>query len=132
VVEIKTILKFIKGLTVQYLVLAIICAAVFGYIAPQHYFPMLPVVFIYFYLLNFFSYFILVKTHNLPTIRFSKYFMLLSMVKFFGSLGFVVLYIIFARETLIPFLVIFIILYFHSLFQLVREYQFFLAEKNSR
>lgn len=130
--ERKVINRYIKRLTFQYLIIGAISAAVFLYLIPQHYFSLLPLVFIYFYLLNYFAYFILIKTHKLPTIKFSKYFMLLTFIKFFGSLIFVVLYIIFARNTLNPFLVIFIILYFHSLFQLVREFQHFLSEKNSK
>ncbi len=129
--EHEAIKRYLKKLTFQFLAFGAISAAVFVYLIPQHYFIMFPVVLLYFYLLNFFSYYILIKTHNLPTIKFSKYFMLLSLIKFFGSLIFVVLYIIFARSTLIPFLVIFIILYFHSLFQLVRDFQHFLSKKKS-
>lgn len=129
--EHKAIKRYLKKLTFQFLAFGAISAAVFIYLIPQHYFRFLPFVFLYFYLLNFFTYFIMIKTHNLSTIKFSKYFMLLSLIKFFGSLVFVVLYIIFARSTLIPFLVIFIILYFHSLFQLVREFQLFFSKKNS-
>lgn len=128
--ERKAIKRYLKKLTFQFLAFGAISAAVFVYLIPQHYFKMFPVVLLYFYSLNFFSYFILVKTHSLPTVKFSKYFMMLSLIKFFGSLIFVFLYIIFARSTVIPFLVIFITLYFHSLFQLVRDFQHFLSKKN--
>jgi hypothetical protein len=39
---------------------------------------------------------------------------------------------IFAKESVIPFLVIFIILYFSSLIQLVREFLGFVTKKSKR
>jgi hypothetical protein len=46
-----------------------------------------------------------------------------------GSLIFAFLFMIFAREHMIPFLVIFIILYFLSLSQVVRDFLGFINQK---
>jgi hypothetical protein len=90
-----------------------------------------PVVFIYFYLLNILTFYILVKSHNLPMGQFSRRFMLISSGKLFSSLIFAITFVILSRENMIPFLVIFIILYFSSLIQLVREFNVYLNQKKS-
>lgn len=121
--------KFIRKLSIEFILLGIVCAAVFYFFAQQHYFQFAPAIFAYFYLLNLLTFSILVKSHNQSMAAFTKRFMILSMAKFFASLAFATMFIIFAREHTIPFLVIFIILYFLSLFQTVREFQVFLNQK---
>lgn len=120
---------FIKKLLLKFLVAGVICAAVFYFFAQQHYFSFVPVIFLYFFLLNLLVFYILIKSHNLSTLRFSKRFMIVTFIKFFGSLIFAFLFMIFAKEHIIPFLMIFIILYFSSLIQLVREFQVYLNQK---
>ncbi|MDX9769359.1 MAG: hypothetical protein RBT19_03295 [Tenuifilaceae bacterium] len=123
--------KYILKLSIKFILFGIACAAVFYFFAQQHYFHFVPVIFIYFYLLNLLTFYILVKSHNLPMGAFSRRFMLISSGKFFGSLVFAVTYIVLARDNIIPFLVIFIILYFSSLIQLVREFNVYLDQKKS-
>jgi hypothetical protein len=123
---------FTKKLTIKFLLLAAIAGIVFYFFLPQYYFQFLPVVFIYFYATNYIVYRILIKSHDYPTAKFSRYCMLITFIKFFGALIFAVLYMIFAKESLIPFLVIFIILYFSSLIQLVREFLGFVTKKSKR
>lgn len=130
--EPKAIKRFISRLSVKYILLIILSAAVFYFIAPQHYFHFAPVVFAYFYILNIVVYAILVKAHNLSTARFSKYFMLITVLKFFGSLIFAVLYMLLSKNNPVPFLVIFIILYFLSLIQIVNDFMGFLNKKNKQ
>jgi len=121
---------FSKKLTIKFLLLAAVTAIVFLFFVPQYYFHLLPLVFIYFYVTNYVGYRILVKSHDYPTAKFSRYFMIVTFIKFFGALVFAVLYMIFARESLFPFLVIFIILYFFTLIQLVREFLGFITKKS--
>ncbi|MDD3567072.1 MAG: hypothetical protein PHT92_01605 [Bacteroidales bacterium] len=123
--------KFIVKLSIKFILLGIACAAVFYFFAQQHYFNFVPVIFIYFYLLNLLSFYILVKSHNLPMGQFSKRFILISSGKLFSSLIFAITFVILSRENMIPFLVIFIILYFSSLIQLVREFNVYLNQKKS-
>src|SRR5690554_1712441 len=110
-----SIRRFVKKSTIHFLVLGLICAAVFYFAAQQHYFSMVPIIFIYFYITSLISYFILVKSHELPTGKFYTRFLTVSSIKFLGSLAFVILFIIFSPDYIVPFLVIFITLYFISL-----------------
>lgn len=126
-----TIKNFVKRLSVRFILLILACAAIFYYFAPQYYFAFAPVVFIYFYIVSIITYSILVRTQNLSSAKFFKSFMLITSVKFFGSILFSVIYLIFSDESRIPFLVIFIILYFLSLFQLVHDFLKFLNKKKS-
>lgn len=126
----STILKtFIKRLTLKTLIFAAICAAVFYFFAQQYYFQLVPLVFLYFYVVNIIVFSVLIKSHNLSTAKFSRRFLVITMLKFLGSLIFAFLFMIFAREHMIPFLVIFIILYFLSLSQVVRGFLGFINQK---
>lgn len=126
----STVLKtFIKRLTLKTLIAGVICAAVFYFFAQQYYFHFAPVVFLYFYLVSIIVFSILIKSHNLNTAKFSRRFLIVTMLKFLGSLIFAFLFMIFAREHMIPFLVIFIILYFLSLSQVVRDFLGFINQK---
>jgi hypothetical protein len=120
---------FLKKLTLQFLILGLLCAAVFILFVQQHYFSFVPIIFLYFYILNTVVFYILTKSYNLPIIKFTNRFMVITTAKLFSSLVFAVLFMVFAKEHIIPFLVIFIILYFLSLFQLVREFLHFLNQK---
>lgn len=127
--ELSAIKRFSVRLTIIFLVLIAFSAVAFKFFIPQHYFSFAPIVFLYFYLINLVSFRLMVKSSKLPTVGFSKYFMMITGIKFFGSLVFAILYMIFAKDNLIPFLVIFIILYFLSLIQIVRGFLSFLNEK---
>lgn len=127
--ESTAIKKFVVKQSIIFIVLAIVCAAVFYFFAQQHYFHFVPVIFAYFYVLNLTTFYVLIKSSRLSMSEFSKRFMLISSGKFFGSLIFALAFIIFSREHLIPFLVIFIILYISSLFQLVQQFQTFQNQK---
>lgn len=122
---------FVKRATIQYMVLALVCAAVFYLFAQQHYFSLVPLIFIYFFTVNLITYTILVKSHDLGTGKFSNRFMVITFIKFLVSLVFAILFMIFLREHIVPFLVIFITLYFLSLIQTVREFLGFLKQKNN-
>ena len=121
--------RFVKKVTIQYVVLALVCAAVFYFFAQQHYFSLVPLIFVYFYTINIIVYNILINSHD-SLGKFSRRFMVITTVKFFGSLVFTLLFIIFLPKHIIPFLVIFIILYFLSLIQTVREFLGFVKQKS--
>lgn len=129
--DVIAIKRFVTRLTIIFFVLIVISAVAFKFFIPQHYFSFAPVVFLYFYLINILSFRLLVKSSKLPTAGFSKYFMAITGIKFFGSLVFAFIYMILAKDSIIPFLVIFIILYFLSLIQIVRGFLGFLGEKKS-
>ncbi|PKP39902.1 MAG: hypothetical protein CVT98_00120 [Bacteroidetes bacterium HGW-Bacteroidetes-15] len=122
---------FIRNLTIKFLIFSVLCGAIFFFIAPEHYFTFVPIIFIYFYAVSIITYQVLINSHNLSTAKFSKRFMIVTMSKFFGSLIFAILFLILSEENRIPFLVIFIILYFSSLFQLVHEFLKFINKKKS-
>lgn len=120
---------YIKRLTLIFTVIAVLCAVVFYFFAQQQYFSMVPLIFLYFYLINVFVFSILIKSYHKSIVKFSNRFMFATMVKFLVSIAIAVLFMIFNREHIIPFLMIFITLYFSSLFQLVREFQGFINQK---
>ena len=120
---------YIKRLTLIFTVIGALCAVVFYFFAQQHYFSTIPLIFLYFYLINILIFNALIKSYHLNIIRFSNRFMMVTIVKFLLSLIIAVLFMIFVREHIISFLVIFIILYFSSLIQLVHEFQGFINQK---
>ena len=124
--------RFLKRLVAKYIVFIAVAAVVFYFFAPQHYFSLAPAVFLYFFLLNIIVYRLLVKSHSLTTVQFSRSFMVITAIKFFASLTFAIAYMVVADENPIPFLVIFIILYFSSLIQVVNDFRGFLNKKNSQ
>lgn len=128
----KVFWKYLTRLILLYVAVGVIGALVFTYLLPQYYFKLFPWVLLYFFLVNLFSILILIKSSNKPLSAFYRTYSLVSAVKFFVSLIGVVLYIIFFKDTLYGFLVTFIILYFHSLFQLVRIFKTSLLKNNSQ
>ena len=121
--------SFTKNLTIKFVIFSVLCGAIFYFIVPEHYFAFVPIIFVYFYAVSLITYRVLINSHNLSTPKFSKRFLIVTMSKFFGSLIFAVLFLILSERNRIPFLVIFIILYFSSLFQLVHEFLKFINKK---
>jgi hypothetical protein len=123
--------SFTRNLTIKFVIFSVLTGAIFYFIAPEYYFSFVPIIFIYFYTISLITYRVLINSHNLSTAKFSKRFMIVTMSKFFGSLIFAILFLILSEENRIPFLVIFIILYFSSLFQLVHAFLKFMNKKKS-
>ncbi len=128
--EAHVIRRFIKRSIVIFLFWGLICAATFIWFVPEHYFHFVPVIFLYFYLINLFVFRFLVKSNNLSIHKFSRRFVSLTFAKFFGSFLFVVIFLLLNPNKLIPFLVIFIILYFSSLIQEVYDFLNFLKKRS--
>lgn len=124
--------SFTKRQTVLFISLGVLLSAVFYFIIPQYYFAFVPVIFIYFYILNLITFRVLINAIDYSTPKFTSLFTKISMAKFLGSLIFAIIYLAFFEKTRIPFLVIFIILYFLSLIQLVHEFLKFMNKKKSR
>ncbi len=59
--ESTAIKKFVVKQSIIFIVLAIVCAAVFYFFAQQHYFHFVPVIFAYFYVLNLATFYVLIK-----------------------------------------------------------------------
>lgn len=124
--------KYLTRLIILYVVVGVVGGLIFVYLLPQYYFKLFPGVVLYFFLLNLFSFLILIKNSTKPLSAFYQAYSIVSAIKFFVSLIGVVLYIIFFKETLYAFLVTFVILYFHSLFQVVRIFKSSLLKNNSQ
>jgi len=130
--EKKLLAQFVKRSVVLFLFLSTLCAVVFLWIIPQHYFSFVPIIFLYFFILNILTFRFLVRVHNLSTQKFANQFMLITALKFFGSLIFAILFILFSSSHTIPFLVIFITLYFSTLIQGVRNFLKVLNQRNPK
>lgn len=126
----KALKQFIIRSIFIFLALGAISAVVFYWLAPQHYFHFIPLIFIYFFTLNIVVFRFLVNSHNLSIQSFSKKFLILTFSKFFGSFILLVLFLYLFPSRAVPFLVIFIILYFTSLIQEVYEFLHFLKKRN--
>jgi len=126
----KTLQQFIIRSAIIFLSLGAICAAVFVWFAPQHYFNAVPFIFLYFFLLNLVVFRFLIGSNDLHIHKFSQKFLIFTSVKFFGSLIFVVAFLLLSKENAIPFLLIFITLYVVSLIQEVYEFLRFLKKRN--
>lgn len=123
---------FIIRSLIVFLFWGAVCAAVFYWFAPQYYFSSVPLLFLYFFVLNIVVFRFLIKSSELSIQSFSKRFVILTFAKFFGSFILVVIFLIYNQNQVIPFLVIFIILYFSSLFQEVHEFLRFLKKRTAK
>ena len=128
--ESQVIRRFIKRSVVVFLLWGLVCAATFIWIVPEHYFHFVPVIFLYFFLVNLVVFRFLVKSGALSIHKFSRRFLTLTFAKFFGSFLFVVIFLLLYPNRVIPFLVIFIILYFTSLIQEVYDFLHFLKKRS--
>lgn len=109
-----------------FFLLAAVCAALFIWIVPQHYFSLIPFLFFYFYLLTNAVFFLLLRAQNLPIIKFNQRFLILTSIKFFGSIIFVAVFLMLAPQHAVAFVMIYITLYFVSLIHEVSSYLRFL------
>ena len=112
-------------------ILGLVCAGLFYWVFPNHYFRLVPAIFIYFYVLSLLLFRYLIKVHDLNMQKFSQRFLIITSVKFFGSIAIVIAFLLLASEHAIPFIVIYIILYFSSLFHEVSSYLRFLNRRSS-
>jgi predicted ABC-type exoprotein transport system permease subunit len=129
----KQLLKqFLKRSIILFLLLGILCSFIFIWIIPHLYFSIIPIIFVYFFLLNIFTFRFLIKIQSLSTHKFTKQFMIFTFIKFFGSLIFAFLFLYFDPNHKIPFLVIFITLYFSTLIQGVHDFLKVLNQRNPK
>ena len=128
----KVLEKFIIRSAIIFLAWGAICAVVFYWFVPQHYFSFIPFIFLYFFTLNVVIFRFLIKSSEQSIHKFSRRFLIFTFIKFFGSFVFVVLFLFYFPNRALPFLVIFIILYFTSLIQEVYEFLSFLKKRNTK
>jgi hypothetical protein len=128
----KALRQFIIRSLIIFTFWGAVCASVFYWYAPQHYFGFVPAIFIYFFILNIIVFRFLINSSELSIQAFSKRFVILTFVKFFGSFLLVSLFLFYNPTRVVPFLMIFIILYFSSLFQEVHEFLRFLKKRSAK
>ncbi len=114
--------RFVKRSMILFTALALTCAFIFYWIIPQHYFQFVPFVFLYFFILNLITFSFFTRVNRITYQEFARQFMIITGIKLFGSIIFVFIYLFFRPEHAIPFLVIFIILYFSTLIQGVHDF----------
>ena len=103
--------KYALNLIIFSFTLLIIGVLLFSIFLTKFYLPVFPYIFIFFILMSFsvHSYLLLAIKNN--TRKFIRYFMLTTILKFFGYIGFIVIYLLLARDNAINFLIFFFILY---------------------
>jgi hypothetical protein len=131
-IEKQLLKQFLKRSIILFLLLGVLCSFIFIWIIPHHYFSVIPVIFIYFFFLNVFTFRFLIRIQNLSSQKFTKQFMIFTFIKFFGSLILAFLFLYFDPKHKIPFLVIFIILYFSTLIQGVHDFLKVLNQRNPK
>lgn len=128
--ETKVIGEFVKRSVIIFVILGLLCAGTFYWLVPEHYFPFVPVIFLYFFIVNYLVFRFLVKSNSLSIHKFSRRFITLTFAKFFGSFLFFAVFLFLNPQRVIPFLVIFITLYFTSLIQEVYDFLRFLKKRS--
>lgn len=86
----------------------------------KYYFPAFPFIVLYFFALTFITHNILVKISNVRFARFSSVYMLITGIKMFVNIGFLVIFIWQHPKTAFPFLISFLVVYFsYTIFEVV-------------
>ncbi|MBI5218318.1 MAG: hypothetical protein HY958_05255 [Bacteroidia bacterium] len=111
---------FIIKLTVLSVVFLAVGFLILSGCFTQYYFTSFPFLICYFFILTLTSHFILLKIENLRFAKFSSYFMLITGIKMFMNILFIVIHVWFQRKTAFPFLISFILLYLgYTLFEVI-------------
>lgn len=113
--------KFIIKTLILFIGLGAMCTFLFVFFFPNHYTHVVPAIFVYFIVLNTIIFRALVKMHTLSFAKFSTNFMVLTLVKLFGSFIVFAVVINFNKQNAIPIAVVFLTLYISSLFLEVTE-----------
>lgn len=107
--------NFTKKILLLFLGLGAVCTFLFIFIFPNHYTHLVPAIFGYFLVLNIIVFRALVKMLALSFAKFSRNFMVLTLVKLFGSFLVFAAIIYFNKQSVIPLSVVFFTLYATSL-----------------
>ncbi len=110
---------FLKLLTITAVIITI-GLLLFNTCLNKYYFSAFPFIVIYFFALTYISHSILVKISNIRFAKFSSLYMLITGIKMFVNIGFLVLYIWLQPKFVFPFLISFLIIYFsYTVFEVV-------------
>lgn len=107
--------QFVAKSFFLYLFLGLIAAGVFSLWFKPHYTPIIPVLFLYFFVVTILVFGIHIRIQKQPNIRFSQYFTLLTIIKFFLSIVVFGLSVAFNRDKVISLVSVFMVLYIASL-----------------
>lgn len=111
----QAIKNFVVKALVLFTVLGALCTFLFVFIFPSYYTPIIPVIFGYFFFLNIVVFRALVKIQLLSFAKFSRNFMVLTLVKLFVSFTVFIVIIYFNKPNIIPIVGVFFTLYTASL-----------------
>jgi hypothetical protein len=107
--------KFIIKTLLLFTGLGAVCTFLFIFFFPSHYTHMVPAIFGYFLVLNIIVFRALVKMQALSFAKFYRNFMVLTLVKLFGSFLVFAVTIYFNKQSAIPIIIVFFTLYATSL-----------------
>ncbi len=114
------------------LITSTLCFVVFQFAFPQKYLWLYPVLPVFFGVANILIFYALSLVKDSSLSRFSTRYLLCTTIKLFGSLAFVVVFLLVKKEEVIPFLSTFLSVYFIFLFQeIVSILKFFKKNEKS-
>ena len=100
----KSDIRFLKQLSLLTLIVGLAGALLFNTILKEYYLPVFPVLLIFFALMTYIFHTVLERSFKRKPEKFTYIFMGMSAGKLFVSLLMIVIYLIFRRDTVIPFL----------------------------
>lgn len=104
--------KFISKIIIFSLILILLSFGLFATVLNQYYFQAFPMLFVIFISLSVIVHSMLLKASKKRPMRFSTDFMLATMLKLFIYSSFVGIFIYFDRESMKPFVISFMAMYF--------------------
>ena len=99
--------SFFKELTIFTLGISLIAFLVYQFLLTEYYLKVFPIIIIYFYLANTISFLLLKKSRLVNQVKFNTKLSLSTMIRLFGSLLFVSIYVVFNKDTAFGFVLVF-------------------------
>ena len=103
--------KFLIRLTIFSLILVAITWAVFQFGLPQYYIQIVPLVFLFYFIVTIGFHYMLMRIAELRPARFVNNFMLFTTLKLFIYTAFIVIYLVIDKTKAVPFTIFFLSLY---------------------
>jgi hypothetical protein len=126
--QINALRKFIWTSLAIYAFWGAISFFIFFFFFPQFFTPIIPALFIFFFLLNVFVFRFLIKSHSLSIALFSRNFTILTLIKFFGSFILFAVVVYFFQYYIIPIVIVFFVLYASSLVLEIKEFNAYMRK----
>jgi hypothetical protein len=116
----KKYLQFILRLTILSLVLGFVAIILSRLLPGRMISPALPYLFLLFYVISALVHFVLLRITALNPRKFVSYFMLTTFFKLMNYLIVILVYVLYVKEGILPFILSFFILYIiYTLFEVV-------------